>query len=236
MRTLLLFVIASLQTACLAEDTGPLTFDAHNKSRVSGTYLHRDVLIGFEISQGATVHSTTFTSEDGAPLIDLQVERAHQKLTVLGGQLVVDGSLGSTDPIVHGDVLAMRSLEARRELFAIEELYVDLEAAGVEMALLSPPPPPPAPARVLAHGETTYWWSTFGAGPRTYELVNSTPGCTAIEIGSFPTGREVVLATGTQEITRYGWSGLIEIQNLGEWTGWNEPVCNRSAVTVRVLP
>jgi hypothetical protein len=234
MRTLLLIAFVSLQAACVTSEPGPLALDLHTDSRVAGTYVHREVLIGFDISRLADTHSTHFTYADGTALIDIEVSGNHQVVDVLGGELVIDGVLGSSDPVVHGNMLTMRKLDTRRELFAIQELYAELEGAGVDAALVSPSSPPPMAARVLAAGDTTYWWTTFGPATRTYELINATADCAAVSIDSLPYGREVVLATGSQQITRYGWSGLLEVTNLGEWKAWD--ACGPSPVSVRLLP
>jgi hypothetical protein len=234
MRILPVVVLAAVHGACVTADTGPLSLDVETSSRVAGTYLHDDFVVGFDISRGEGAHSTRFTSEDGASIVDIQVAGDRQRLTVLGGELVVDGTLGSLDPEVHGDLLAMRRLDVHRELYAIEEIYLQLEDSGIDRELLAPSAPVPGAPHVLAPGESTNVWTTFGPGPRTFELVNATPTCAAIALTSLPGGREVVLASGAQSLTRYGWSGLIQIENVGEWTAWKDPVCAASPVSVRV--
>jgi hypothetical protein len=237
MRTsLAILFVATSTTACVTADTGPLSLDVHSSDRVAGTYSERDALIEFDISRAPDQHSTALRRGDGTPIVNIDVAGVRQRVTVLDGALVIDGVLGAPDPVVHGDLFAMRTLERERDLAMIAQVYEHLDMAGVDTELLAPPAPPPSEHQVVADGATMYWWSSFGPGARTFELVNSNTGCTAVRMGSFPGSTEVVLARGSQALTRYGWSGLIHIENLGAWTAWDEPVCEAAPVRVRVIP
>jgi len=231
MRHLSLLLAALLHSACTTDDS-PLTFEVHTPDRIAGTYVERDVVVRFEIARDGRRHATRLWVDDAA-VVAIDVDGDHQRLTLHDGELIVEGPLDSMAPTIEGEILAIRAFETRRQLHAIERTYEQLELAGSDAALLAPSPPAASESRVIAPGETTFLWTTFGRGARTFELVSTAPTCAAVGLGSLPFNYEVVLARGTQSLTRYGWSGLIAVENLGEWTAWDDPVCQSSAVTVQ---
>ena len=235
MRILLLASIAALHAACV-DTTGPVTLEVESADRVGGWFTHHDIELRFELSRGDDAHRTRIARDDASSLLEIELVGSHQRATLLGGELVVDGELSAGEPVITGDLRAMAALERRGELVAIEALYDELDVAGVDPELVTPSVSVDGEARVIAAGEMAYVWTTFGSAPRTFELTASSASCTAVGITSIPGGREVTLVSGAQALRRYGWSGLIAIENIGAWTSWDDPVCGAGSVRVRVAP